>query len=358
MSVNHAEESSMRELRSYKALIAGCGYLGQRVADIWVRKGISVTAVTRSEKKATEFLRGGIHPLLLDLSSDSDMRSSADATDDQDSPDAVVWAVGFDRSSGISREMIWIDGLRRFIALLTGFRTPPRSFVYVSSTGVYGNADGGEVDEFTPPQPVTESGQCCLAAENVLRSELVQRIPGCQIVVLRMAGIYGPGRLLRRASEIQSGVRISGNPEDWLNLIHVEDAARGVIAATEQNLTDGWPIPVTAPDSLSKTKLLNIVNRDTLTRRQYYTELSRLFHAPVPEFEVDHAGGVRIDSGKPEEATAAPGSQAVPQTVPNDTSRRNSGSKRVISRCREMLGISWQYDDVRAGLRHAVETSE
>jgi nucleoside-diphosphate-sugar epimerase len=358
LPVNHTEESSLRELRSYKALIAGCGYLGQRVADIWVRNGIPVTAVTRSEKKATEFLRGGIHPLLLDLSSENDMRSSAVATDDSYSPDAVVWAVGFDRSSGISREMIWIDGLRRFITLLSGFRTPPRSFVYVSSTGVYGNADGGEVDEFTLTEPVTESGQCCLAAENVLRSKLAELIPECQSVVLRMAGIYGPRRLLRRASEIQSGVRISGNPEDWLNLIHVEDAARAVVAATEQNLTGGWPIPVTTTDPLSKTKILNIVNRDTLTRRQYYTELSRLFHGPVPEFEADYTGEVRIDSGKLEEASAAPGSQAVPQTVPNHTSRRNSGSKRVISRCREMLEISWMYDDVRAGLRHAVETSE
>ena len=64
-------------------------------------------------------------------------------------------------------------------------------FIYISTTGVYGNAGGEWVDEDTPPDPQRDGGRASLAAEQVLAaSPLADRG-----VVLRLAGIYGPGRI-------------------------------------------------------------------------------------------------------------------------------------------------------------------
>ena len=63
--------------------------------------------------------------------------------------------------------------------------------IYISTTGVYGPADGDWVDEVTPPDPQREGGRASLAAEQVLAAHPL----GQRSVILRLAGIYGPGRV-------------------------------------------------------------------------------------------------------------------------------------------------------------------
>ena len=98
--------------------------------------------------------------------------------------------------------------------------------MYVSSTGVYGQCHGEEVDEESATEPVEESGRVVLEAERLLHQQLPEA------VILRFAGIYGPGRLLRRQA-IEAGEVLVGDPEKWLNLIHVADGAAAVHAAEE-----------------------------------------------------------------------------------------------------------------------------
>src|SRR5256886_16983899 len=81
---------------------------------------------------------------------------------------------------------VYVDGLRNVLSRLRA----PRRFLYVSSTSVYGQRDGEEVDETSATEPVEESGRVVLEAESVLRSVCPEA------VVLRFAGIYGPGRWL------------------------------------------------------------------------------------------------------------------------------------------------------------------
>src|SRR5207247_1991336 len=104
---------------------------------------------------------------------------------------------------------------------------PPKRFIYVSSSSVYGQTNGGWVDETSPTEPNEESGRIVLEAENLLRAKLPNAI------FLRFAGIYGPGRLLRRQT-IERGDPIVGDADKWLNLIHVDDGARVILAAEER----------------------------------------------------------------------------------------------------------------------------
>jgi nucleoside-diphosphate-sugar epimerase len=151
-------------------------------------------------------------------------------------------------------------------------RLPPAGrLVYVSSTGVYGQTQGEEVDETAATEPVEESGRVVLEAERVLR----ERLPGA--VLLRFAGIYGPGRLLRRQA-IEAGEPLVGDPEKWLNLIHVEDGATAVLASEAR----------AAPGTV-----YNVCDDCPVRRRDFYAEMTRLLRAPPPRF-VSPAEGVPL----------------------------------------------------------------
>ena len=137
--------------------------------------------------------------------------------------------------------------------------------MYISSTGVYGQSAGEWVDESSICQPERAGGLACLAAEQELEKQRAE-LDSC---ILRLAGIYGPGRLPRRDA-LLAGEPIKAPADGWLNLIHVEDAVRVVLAAA----TAGQ-----LPDRL-------LVSDGTpLRRQQYFAELCRQLDAPDPCFD-------------------------------------------------------------------------
>src|SRR5690606_29261272 len=80
--------------------------------------------------------------------------------------------------------------LDRFLQLAT---VPPRAFIYVSTTGVYGDTQGAGVDESTPVRPLTDRARRRVSAEEMTRVWCSER--RVRRIVLRVPGIYGPGRL-------------------------------------------------------------------------------------------------------------------------------------------------------------------
>lgn len=115
--------------------------------------------------------------------------------------------------------------------------------VFVSSTGVYGQNDGSEVDEQSDTQPVRFSGKRLLEAEELLRGSDLDSVS------VRFSGIYGPRRerLLNKAAEKK------WQPSDqsqWTNRIHVDDCA-GVISHLIKKYRGGKGLPsiVLASDS-------------------------------------------------------------------------------------------------------------
>jgi nucleoside-diphosphate-sugar epimerase len=231
-------------------LVVGCGFLGRRAARRWRAAGRTVSALTRSDERSEQFRAEGIEPILGDVTEPASLRFPQS--------DTVLYAVGLDRTAGQSMREVYVGGL----ANVLGGLPRPRCFIYVSSTSVYGQTDGEEVDETAATDPEEESGKIVLEAERLLR----ERMP--EAIILRFAGIYGPGRLLRRRS-IESGEVIVGDPERWLNLIHVEDGVMAVLAAAER----GRP-----------GEVYNVSDGQPVRRREFYTSLARLLKAPKPRF--------------------------------------------------------------------------
>ena len=198
-----------------RKLIIGCGYLGRRVADLWRSEGHDVTVLTRSVERAGQLASEGFAGVIGDVLDPRSLRWLPAA-------ETVLLAVGFDRAGPHSKRAVYVDGL---VNVLTEVAPRCRRAIYVSSTSVYGQTDGSCVDEASPTESIEESGRICLEAEQSLWQHR-QEMNG---IVLRLAGIYGPGRLLTRIDQLRSGTPLSGNSDAWLNLIHVDDAARIVL---------------------------------------------------------------------------------------------------------------------------------
>lgn len=232
------------------ALIIGCGYLGRRVAARWVAAGRRVAALTRRNADALRAL--GVEPVVGDVTDPATLADLPAAR-------TVLYAVGMDRGQGKTMREVYVDGLRHVLGTLP----PPERFVYVSSTGVYGQTDGGWVDEGSPTEPAEESGRVVLEAERTLRSARPDAI------IMRFAGLYGPGRLLRRGP-LMAGEPLVGDADKWLNLVHVEDGAAAVLAAAER-----------ARPGATYT----VADDEPMTRRAFYTHLAELLGAPPAAFD-------------------------------------------------------------------------
>ncbi len=283
-------------------LIFGCGYLGLRVAERWVAMGTPVCAVTRYQERASSLKSRGIEAIVGDIMTPETLRQLPVA-------DAVLFAVGHDRRCGHSIRELYVGGLKNVLEHLP---QGVSRFIYVSSTGVFGQSDGSWVDEASPCVPTREGGRACWEAELLLQ----QHPLGRRATVLRVAGLYGPGRI-PRSKELAAGLPIDAPCEGYLNLIHVDDAASAVIAA------DGRaPLP----------SLYCVSDGHPVVRRDYFRHLAALLGAAEPQFrEPRH------------DAPAA---------------LRASASKRVSNeRLLRQLGCQLQYPSYREGLAAIVRTA-
>jgi len=214
----------------------------------------------------------GLHPLQGDVTAAAD---AANGLPTLPTVDTVLWAVGFDRTAPASYEDVHVTGLQRLLDRLPG---QPR-FIFISSTGVWGDGSGGFVNETTPPTPAREAGRALVAAEARLQAH--RHGPG---VVLRLAGLYGPDRLPRLA-DLQAGKPLPADPASWLNLIHIDDAA--AVACDVAELSAPRPLYVVSDGS-------------PIRRRDWYEGLARITGNPSPAWDPaasqSRGGDKRVDS--------------------------------------------------------------
>jgi len=252
-------------------LIVGCGYLGSRVALRWREAGHEVFVVTRDAEHACRFSEQGYRPFVADVLKPESLAALPDA-------ESVLYAVGYDRAAGVSMHDVYVGGLQSLLDALPG---EPAKIVYISSTGVYGQSRGERVDEESATEPTREGGRACLAAERTLAAHRF----GPRGVVLRMAGLYGPGRI-PLAGDIRAGRPIAAPRGGALNLIHVDDAAAAVLAADQRAVPPRTYV---------------VSDGNPVERGRYYEELARLLGAPPPTFApvpADSAAAARGGSDK------------------------------------------------------------
>lgn len=284
-------------------LIAGCGYVGQRLA-LRLQEHYEVTGLVRSAQRVAELDSVGIRALAVDLDR---VRAGVTIPERLDQ-EAILYLTP---PPVLGESDLRLD---RFLQLAT---VPPHTFVYMSTTGVYGDTAGAVVDESSAVQPRTDRARRRVSAEEMTRVWCNER--RVRRVVLRVPGIYGPDRLpMERVRHFEPVVR---EREAGLNnRIHVLDLVEACTRAIENpeargvyNVTDGQP--------LSSTTFINLV-----------AKVAKLPAPPQVSME-----------------------EAQLTFSPERLSFLNESRRVSNERMLKHLGVVLKYADVEAGIRASLE---
>jgi nucleoside-diphosphate-sugar epimerase len=276
--------------------IVGCGYTGLRLAQRWLQLGAAVRGFAARPSSLAAITALGAEARRLDL----DAPPSTLDVDGQ----LVYYAVPPADGIGDAR-------LERFLAGLAG--TPDR-FVYLSTTGVYGDHAGGRVDEDMAPTPQSPRAVRRVAAEALVRDWAGRT--GASWCILRIAGIYGPGRLpLDRLRRGEPAIEPDGATPG--NRIHVDDLVAVCEAAGTRAAAD--------------RQVFNVADGSDDSMTEFLQRVARLAGLNPPPLV----------------------SRAVAQsTLPASLWSFLAESRRVDNRrMREVLGVLPAYADLDAGIR-------
>ncbi len=183
---------------------------------------------------------------------------------------------------------------------------------YLSTTGVYGNRDGGWVDEDTAPAPQSERARRRVQAETAWTAYAQQ----AAVDIFRLAGIYGPGRSM--FDDLRQGqARRVVKPGHLFGRIHRDDIAAGVLAAMRQNPPPGL-------------RIFNFSDDEPAASADVIAEAARLLNANPPP--------------------PVPYEQAEPGMSPMARSFWAENRRVQNTKTKALLGIEWKYPSYREGL--------
>lgn len=289
----------MNAISQKRLLIVGCGYVGAQVAKRAIAAGQKVFGLTRGRERFSELAGLGVEPVEGDWTK---------CLEPLPETDQVLVAVPHREVSGLGVQS-HVVGLENLLnALPAGWS----KLLYLSSTGVYGDGSKGMVDESTHVNPLRIGPQVAVAAEQWLQQTLI----GSELTILRLAGIYGPGRI-PLAAKLKAGQDLAVPKQGCLNLVHVQDIARMIQIVFGRSMelpcyvfSDGRPI----------------------VRADFYRYLASLCGVSNPKFV---------------------------QPSTDDGRTRRATDKRIDpSRLISETGFSFQFPDYRIGLKHALNSEE
>lgn len=279
-------------------VIIGCGYVGTCLAG---RLDGGVRAFTGSPASAAQLRHAGIEAAAWDLDADPGAQAVQ-----IDAPGALVFYLAPPPPQG-GRD----PRVRRALDALSGH---PTRFVYMSTTGVYGDAGGATVTEDTPLNPTTARARARADAESAVREHCEAH--GISWVVLRVPGIYGRGRLplerLRRGDPVIAEAEAGPG-----NRIHVEDLVSACIAAA------------TAP--VAHNRVYNVGDGDHVSSTEYFKIVARLAGLPPPR--------------------EIPTAQARQQLSAATWSFLGESRRVSARRLHEELGVALRYGNLEDGVR-------
>ena len=286
-----------------QAFIVGCGYVGRRLAR-QLGKSYNLYGLVRTTKHLKSLRAAHVEPIVLDL----DRIKKHDL-----SPvwfrNCTVFYFAPPPANGESDTR-----MHRFLQFMDA---KPKTLVYLSTTGVYGNASGAFVDETTPVNPQTPRAQRRVSAEHIARIWCTEN--NVRRVILRVPAIYGPGRLpLERLRRREPTIRAEEAP--FTNRIHVDDLVRVCLAAASNSKVQG---------------VFNVGDGNHCSTTEYLRLVAQLAGLPMP----------------PEIPMDAAQLSFSPETLSYLDESRRINNRRM---CTE-LGVTPQYADLADGIQASLQ---
>ena len=240
-----------------RVLIVGCGYVGLPLGAELVRRGHEVSGLRRSALAEAELKAAGITPLHADITRPETLARL---------PRNFDWVVNCSASGGGGANdyrKVYLDGNRNLLAWLAD--SAVENFVYTSSTSVYAQNDGSVVTETSPVEPEADTSRVLVETEKLLLEAVAERkFPA---VILRVAGIYGPGRGYAFKQFLRGEARIEGDGSRVLNMIHRDDLIGIIITALQRGAAG---------------QIYNAADNEPVSQRKFYDWLAAELKQPLP----------------------------------------------------------------------------
>lgn len=220
-------------------LILGCGYVGTALARLWqTHDDFCVTVTTTREERLPELRLLADQAIALHGDDPTGLRSQLESTQ------ILVISVGAKR--GIPYTDTYLKTAETLRAALVG-NTCVEQIIYTSSYAVYGDRQGAWVTEDMPAHPTNDNGEVLYQTEQILLSLAQPQRPVC---VLRLGGIYGPGRELNRIFQNAAGQTRPGDGSNPANWVHLDDIVGAIDFGVQHrlqglyNLVDSQPMAI------------------------------------------------------------------------------------------------------------------
>jgi len=231
--------------------LIGCGDVGLRAAQM-MRTRARVIGIVRRAEEIPRLRAHGVVPVVADLDDFASLRRLSLA------PFAVLHCAP-PPSEGRDDPRT-----RKLVAALTRARIIPQRFVYLSTSGVYGDCAGARVDETRPRKPQTPRARRRVAAEDRLRAWSGRN--GVALAILRVPGIYSDARL--PLDRLKQGTPVLAPDDDvFTNHIHADDLARAAVAAIFHGRTN---------------RAYNVTDDAEMKMGAWFDTVADAFHLPRP----------------------------------------------------------------------------
>lgn len=205
---------------SRRVVFAGCGFLGEAAAGLFLRAGWRVFGLCATEESAIRQSAGSFPVRAADIT------RKLGVPEGWHSPDLLVHCASSGRGGADSYRAIYRDGLENVLGAFS-----PRRVIFTGSTSVYSQADGSLVTEESPAEPLVETGTVLLEAE-----ALALQAGG---TVARLSGLYGPGRSVYLRKFLDGSARLENDRPKWVNQIHRDDAAAAILRLSDASTPPG-----------------------------------------------------------------------------------------------------------------------
>lgn len=248
-------------ISDYRILILGCGYVGGKIALAAKAEGAKVVPVSRKLETIHHWEGMGLHPLLMEGSPATLDRGTLAGIN------IIIDSIPLTRTEGSMRctQPDWLPALLQCCPKL-------QQAIYLSSTSVYGNANGDWVNEQAACRPSSSRGQQRLIAEESWQHAASS--VDTALTIFRLAGIYGQERNIHHRLLAGGYQAIRWNPDHYSNRIHVDDITTALLAAM----------------NTSAQGIFNISDDHPLPHADYVLQLAKHLHAPTPEILTPEQG--------------------------------------------------------------------
>lgn len=256
-----------------KIAIVGCGYVGTAMARIWQEAGCELTVTTTTPDRITELSTVAHRVAVLKARDRAALQGAIMGCE------VVLVCVGKARQAGYRETYLeTAEALAEVLPQVPSVR----QVIYTSTHSHLGDRQGAWTDEAVIPAPLTENGRIVDATERVLLATQTATRKTC---ILRLAGIYGPGRELGKIFSRWAGTTRPGTGEQFINWVHLDDIVGSIAWACDRELAG----------------IYHIANDTPLPKREFYGRL--LAHLDLPALTWDGkqtapANNVRLSNDK------------------------------------------------------------